>query len=200
MSIHYCRFIALLMTVLVSVRVANAEMDCAPYIDHRPEWRSAQFRAHSDAFTVCPVEEAAYRRVLREWLLANDGAHLELKSIGLGRAVDYPWISEYLVQAARDSVRWDARSGRALTRGDNAFVASLLSSPEFIERLQAPFAGSGYSVESVSVEKVLVGDYPDQGASHHQRLLKLPFDAQVWLTLKKRPEWNRKKLNTDDSE
>lgn len=123
------------------------------------------------------MSEAAYAALVGAWLGQRAPDAPPLSTFGLGRAVDLPWISEYLAAAASSAPAWDNRRGRA-RRGEAAdVVITLLEAPAFAERLIAPFAAFGYRLERVSVEKVLVEDRRARG------LGRVPFDAQLWLTL-----------------
>jgi hypothetical protein len=168
-------------------RPAWAGEACAPYVQEHPGWQSASFRVHTDAFKHCPVSEVSYREVLASWLRNRPAGEPLLKSLSLGRAVDFPWISEYLVRAALADRRWDAHRGRLRTGDLNGWVASTLSAPLMIQRLAAPFFGTGYAVTSVSVEKVLVGEAEGLVRGAAPPGLRVPFDAQLWLRLAPRP-------------
>lgn len=174
-----------------------AETACAPFIEEQPAWETAALRPHTDAFMECPVSEERYQQVIKQWLDTRTKAQAAPRSLGLGRAIDLPWISRYLAQAALASPAWDTRRGHGKQGNDNAVVGALLSAPEFLARLQAPFDGSGYRVKAVPVEKVLVGPAetyfapdtptdtsPTVGKGQRSRL-RVPFDAQLWLILQR---------------
>jgi len=169
--------------VLVLCGCAAAEEPCAPHVEEHARWASATFRPHTDAFLDCPVPEVTYRQVVGDWLRGRGEAAPPVTSVALGRAVHFPWISRYLVRAALSSARWDAERGRALDGDPNGLVASLLSMPGFIERLDAPFAGSPYAVLAVSVEKVLVGDAEERVPEAALGRQRVPYDAQLWIVL-----------------
>lgn len=161
---------------------AQAGERCAPYIEAQPSWQSAAFRRHTDDFRECAVSEETYRRVLGEWLRGAAGA-MPLQSVGLGRAVHFPWISEYLASAALGRPDWDAQRGRSRAADPNALVASILSDPAFLRRLQVPFEGTPYTVVAVSVEKVLVGEVREVLPGRAAGNLRVPFDAMLWVRL-----------------
>lgn len=156
---------------------------CSPWIEERGNEPVALFRPHRNAFLDCPVSEEAYRRVIAEWLRKREAAAPPVRSVSLGRAAGYPWISTYLAQAALKHPRWDPSRGRSHGGNANAAVAAILMEPAFLERLEAPFKGSGYSIASISAEKVLVGKAGKASPSATRRLL-VPYDAQVWLVLR----------------
>ncbi len=173
----------LIGTLVLASCAAWADQACAPHVEEHPGWHSASFRAHTDAYKHCPVSEGAYRVVVAGWLKARHETGPSLTSLSLGRAVDFPWLSEYLARAALADPRWDGLHGR-LRGGDlNAWVASLLSDPLLLERLRVPFEGTAYRVTRVSVEKVLVGPVENFLPRGAPTGLRAPFDAQLWLVL-----------------
>jgi hypothetical protein len=125
------------MRVFIAVIVALAPLlataqPCRPHVEVHPAGTSAMFRPHTDAFQRCPVDRETYARVLREWLASAPGG---VKSVALGRAVHYPWLSELMRE-------WDG--GRQPT-------------PAMLNAMAAPFEGSRYEVVGTSFEKVLRG-------------------------------------------
>lgn len=168
------------LVALALIAPVAADGACAPRIEEDATWASASFRPHTDAFRRCPVAEETYARIVADWLAARDRTAAPPKSLGLGRLVDHPWLSDHLVAAARDSAAWDARRGRARSGHENALVGELLSQPEILRRLDAPFASSGLAARRVSVEKVLVTKVAGTSGEAARRL---PYDAQAWLVL-----------------
>lgn len=175
------RRVLLAAALCAGIGVATAQEGCAPFVEDHRDRETAALRPHRDAFRSCTIDEAAYARLIADWLAARGSDAPPLRGMSLGRAVNLPWLSEYIARAASLDPRWDAARGRD-RRGDiNGLVAALLSQPDVLRRLDAPFAGTRWTVRAVSVEKVLVakaGDIlPDGGNA------KLPFDAQVWIVL-----------------
>lgn len=166
---------------------AQTEPACLPYIQEQTAWRSATFRPHTDAFRPCPVAEDTYRRVVGEWLRLRPPAGEPPNSLGLGRLVDYPWLSRHLAQASLKRRDWNARTGRARGSDINRVVADILSAPEPLARLQQAFAGSGYTVVAVTVEKVLVGPAREVLGEPGLSRARVPYDAMIWLRLEYRP-------------
>ena len=133
----------------------------------------------------CPIAAeglaAALDALLRK-AAADTGA--QERSLSLGRVVDLPGLSAALAEAARVATGWDAASGRP-RRGDvNGFVADLLQGSAALKGLLP-----AYSIESVSVEKVLV---PTRRAVRERTAAagipdaRLPYDAQLWVRLRQR--------------
>ncbi|WP_300453903.1 hypothetical protein [Accumulibacter sp.] len=159
---------------------------CAPQIDEQPGADTASFRPHSDAFLRCEVSESTYREVIGRWLRARPADAPPLRGLSLGRAFHFPWISRHLAESALRDGQWDARRGRPRHAGENRWVASTLSEPDFLVRLAIPFAGSPYAPVGVSVEKVLVGKAQEVAPDLAAGQRRLPFDAQIWLTIDSR--------------
>ena len=159
---------------------------CRPHVETQSDG-AALFRPHADAMTHCPVAEETYRGVISAWIAAYGQTGVSITSIGLGRAVNYPWISSSLIRAALANPDWDRRRGRSRKHELNVFVAALLQEPRLLQRLSAPLAGSGYRVAAVSVEKVLVGRVNDVLAGKRDDAALVPYDAQVWLVLRPNP-------------
>ncbi len=164
---------------------------CSPYVESSPDPAYAVFRPHGSAFESCEVSEETYRRVLAQWLKSCPPGSTRLVSLSLGRARDYPWISRHLADSARGSSEWSGH-GTAIPPGrQNTLVAKLLSESTFLQRLDAPFAGTDLTVRGVAVEKVLLGasseaarDYASGGRT--AKKVKVPYDAQLWLRIEPR--------------
>lgn len=104
-------------------------------------------------------------------------------SLFMGRVEEYPWLSGGLADAALVSPRWDGRHGelRDGDQGINAFVAELLRADPRLQTLIP-----GWTLRSVSVEKVLVGP-SEQYAPMASRRGNAPFDAMFWLRYEPAP-------------
>ena len=134
----------------------------------------------------CPIAGMALGAVLDA--LLSKGAAVpggpEQRSLSLGRVVELPGLSRALAEAARASPGWDQGSGRP-RRGDvNAFVAGLL-----LESAALREFFPAHTVESVSVEKVLVptpGEVRKRTATDGIPDGRLPYDAQLWVRVKRR--------------
>lgn len=126
---------------------------------------------------------------LRHWFAAGE---LPIRSISLGRVMDYPQWSQDLAKAAAQSRDWDGKRGRPRNpkENDNHRVRLLLNGAAFPEPLNRVFERYGYRVCIGDVEKVLVFkakdvlSAPTVGISPHA---KLPVDGQVWLHLQSDP-------------
>lgn len=160
-----------------------------------PECPSRLERRSSEADVVmvrpgCPLAARSLAKLLDEgsrWMF--EGGAMSVRSIYLGRLMDYPEWSAALARAAAGSRRWNARAGRPRVRTEtsNAVATDLLNGPAFPEMLRAIFARRDLVPCIDSVEKVLV--FPAReilpalppGVSPGA---KLPVDAQVWLNLR----------------
>ena len=128
----------------------------------------------------CPTGYVAMETAVRGVLQKATGGELRL---ALGRMVDYPWLSRAIARQASSSRHWDTVEGTARGGSDNAYVAmALRGMPEFTALF------GDWRIAAVSVEKVLrkpAGELPlPVGAPLSPKSL-LPFDAIVWVTLKK---------------
>jgi hypothetical protein len=141
--------------------------------------------AHLRLRPACELSLDSTRRALADLLprALTSTARPPVLSLFLGRIVEYPWLSERLVDAALQSGQWSAKRGQlrsGATPNINAFVADLLKQDAEL-RAMLP----GWELTSVTAEKVLIGPAKKYlaTASPHD---KAPFDAMLWLRL--RPE------------
>ena len=115
-------------------------------------------------------------------LLAQEGDAREL-SVSFGRIERYPWLSSLLARQASSSRRWNLSAGKPYEGHENAYVAAALRGmPEFTVLFER------WQIAGVSVEKVLVKAAADLSLPAGAPVppdSKLPFDAIVWVTLKR---------------
>jgi hypothetical protein len=110
-------------------------------------------------------------------------------SIGVGRIVEHPWLSEQLASAALRSSRWNPDLGRPRTGNDNLAVMQLIDDRKLLGAWVPIFGRYGATIRNASVEKVLVGRVGEVAelapiAKDRSKLgKKLPFDAILWLSL-----------------
>lgn len=155
---------------------------CSPFIEEHPQQATAVFRKHTDAFADCPVSEASYQQIVRQWLQARITALPPLTGMSLGRAVDFPWLSRLIADTALRVPAWQSLI-IATPRGRlDALAARVFENAELRARLAEPFADSGYDVIGLSYEKVLYGKASDHATDRKDDTL-VPFDAQLWLRL-----------------
>lgn len=172
-------FLTLLVCAAAPGLVAAAP-PCRPAVESpRPGSGAAVFRAHPTAFEPCDVEEADYQRVLRDWLSSQAADAATLTSVSLGRAVQYPWLSRAMTDAALRDKAWLAQAAQAGPVRRDRLLAALLRDPALLQRLGAPFEGTRYELTGVvTYEKVLWRKEDGVDA---------PFDAQLWLRVRPRP-------------
>lgn len=115
-------------------------------------------------------------------LLAQEGEAREL-SVSFGRIERYPWLSTLLSRQASSSRRWNLAAGKPYEGHENAYVAAALRGmPEFTALFER------WLVAGVSVEKVLVRPAAELSLAAGAPVppdSKLPFDAILWVTLKR---------------
>jgi hypothetical protein len=146
---------------------------CAVAIEH-PAPGLARLRP------ACPIGFGATHAAVREVLAKAQGGEARLY---LGRLVEYPWLSATLARQASSSRIWDPETGTARGETHNSYVATVLRHlPEFGALFDK------WSIAGVSVEKVLLKPAAElplaQGAPLPPGSL-LPYDAQVWVTLRR---------------
>lgn len=119
---------------------------------------------------------------------------VDVRSISVSRVEFLPWLSERLALAAARDPDWNATTGKARRGHENAVVAALLERDGLVRETSEPFARYGRAVRSVSVEKVLVQRADALPFAERLRAAgvkdaaRLPFDAQLWLTLESSPQ------------
>lgn len=165
---------------------STADEVCAPRVEAHADGATAALRPHDSDLVRCTLDEPGYRRTVAAWLAQRPAAAPPLRGMSLGRAVNLPWVSQHLARAALADPRWDAARGRPRQGDINALAAAILSAPDLRERLDAPLAGTPWTVRAVSVEKVLVARTQDvlPGAGKG----RIPYDAQLWLVIDRRPD------------
>jgi hypothetical protein len=129
----------------------------------------------------CPIGYASSAGAVRA-ILAEAGEAREV-TVALGRIERYPWLSSMLARQASSSRRWDPAAGKPHEGHENAYVAAALRGmPEFTVLFER------WLVAGVSVEKVLVkraSELPLPAGAPLGAEAKLPYDAILWVTLKK---------------
>lgn len=161
-------------------------LGCEPFVEEQADRSHARLRSHVSALEACTVDEAAYRRVVAEWLRTRADASPALASLALGRAVAYPWVSRHIADAALRLPGWSAQVGNTPRGRRDALAAAALRDPALLRRLAVPFEGSRYEVVGLSYEKVLYGRADEHASNAAAGATKVPFDAQLWLRLARR--------------
>lgn len=177
---RWFEMLLVLFVVLFAVKPLQA---CDPFIEESSDHVSATFRAHTTVFANCPVSEATYRQVVASWLATRDAKLPQPNSLGLGRAISFPWISRFFVDTALAMPVWQSTAGTRPRHEWDSVAATIIRRPELRARLGAPFADSRIQVDGVVFEKVLYGPAQQHGASGEGAGRVVPFDAQLWLRL-----------------
>ncbi|MGR8932232.1 MAG: hypothetical protein ACU836_16500 [Gammaproteobacteria bacterium] len=140
----------------------------------------------------CELSIRSLARLLDEGLEALfPHNHIAIHSIQLGRLMTYPDWSRTLAIEAAKSPDWDLRRGkpRNQTQHVNHWVTSMLNKSAYPKPLEAVFHRHDQIACVAVVEKVLVFEADDlipveqRRAKGIEAKARLPFDAQVWLTL-----------------
>jgi hypothetical protein len=174
---------------LVSMCLAigpSLALACSPFIEEHPTSSSASFRPHTTAFEHCAVDETTYRRVVAAWLQNRPTGSARITSLALGRAVAFPWLSQYIADSALAVPDWAAQMAKAKPGEREKLAAKVLLDSALLRRLAVPFEGTGYVVRSVSYEKVLFGRAEEHSSRPSAGATLVPFDAQLWLQLSPR--------------
>ena len=123
----------------------------------------------------CPVDRPQTQETVSAILSKAQGGEVR---IAFGRIERYPWLSELLAREASSSPEWAPGTGK-----DNHYVAAALRGmPEFTALFP------GWRVAGVSVEKVLVkpaAELPLPRGAPVPPKKRLPYDAILWVTLKR---------------
>ena len=124
-----------------------------------------------------------YQTVIEDWVQERGNDAPPLNGFFLGRAMDYPWISQHLAQSALRSPEWDLQAGTAKTGDTSRLVESFLLNDEFKQRLEKPFQHQSYSIGTVSIEKLAVAPINKiVPVSENPRQI-VPLDALLYFKL-----------------
>jgi hypothetical protein len=164
--------------------------ECTLSIEADEEWRTLRLRAHHPRYQPCNVNQEEVLSLLASAFAKTEPPALqgEYTSLFIGRLIDYPWLSHYLAETAHRDKRWNRKKGRPIKREINRYTAGLLFNLDLLKPIQTELSKHGYRITGISVEKVLVGGASDLPGPDRKNLPgRLPFDAQVWLRLRKKP-------------
>jgi hypothetical protein len=164
----------------------SAGAACMPFIEEAPSGVSASLRPDVSSAASCRVDEVAYRQVIVQWLHDRPRSAALVSSLALGRAVQYPWLSQHIAGVALASPGWSARVAAAPAGERERLARFVFKDPQLLQRLAAPFEGTGYRVLGIGHEKLLFGraDVHAAGAAGTAAgAVPVPFDAQLWLRL-----------------
>lgn len=171
-------FLFMTSAVMSSVQAADPAAKCA--VDLQVLEKSDQFlsiKLRNACGLGKPQVQSALAGLRRD-AFAQGGAPRMLRTY-LGRAVDYPWVSLAMGKAALNSKEWDSVAGKTRRRAINSYVAALLGVSGALDDLLP-----GWSLQSISVEKVLVQPATKIAglATSPKDKSLLPYDAMLWLT------------------
>ena len=161
---------------------------CSMALQANLEWKTIALRARQSDRMNCKISRTKLASLLKE-AVEKKGSLLrshEFSSIFIGRAVEFPWLSSFLSEQAFKDSSWDKIKGRPKKQNVNRYVETVLNRHPVICQLDSIIGKVGYRIAGVSVEKVLVGRYQNMIDFNGPRFKGgLPFDAQVYLILKK---------------
>jgi hypothetical protein len=182
------RNLPLLILLLLPPAVPGNEdgsKTCKPVIEMNAAQRILFVRPHENAFMVCTLSQNRLRELIHDFFNDSENNDAGYNTVFMGRLIDHPWISRYLAQKALGHGNWDSSQGKPVTGFINHFVSDLLTEPEFTDRMQEVFAGTGYTVTGASVEKVLVARADEIAWLEINQPELVPYDALVHFRLKK---------------
>ena len=157
---------------------------CSPAIESNE--LETRFSLRKSGGQDCSINEDSYSKSIRMWLNQRTDETKPIEGYFLGRAIDYPWISQHLAEAAFNSKEWDLKTGTSHEINLYRLVEFFLIEEEFKARLDAPFVNTPYMVSSVSVEKVLIQDVSLVLDKYEKGSGKVPFDALLSVEMVKR--------------
>ena len=170
--------------VIVSSKVGECDLT----VESNENQHTLRLRAHHPNYKGCHIDKDSMVSVLTAAFSKNDSPKFEgtYSSLFIGRLIDYPWLSQDLATTAIRDRGWDSKKGKPAAMDINKYVSQLLFRKEWMAEIETVFEKGGYRVVGVAVEKVLVGGFREvpfyQGEMHSGRV---PYDAQVWLRLKR---------------
>jgi hypothetical protein len=177
------RHCALALALTATTTGAEPTAQCRPIVEARADQGWFRVRPHEDAFTHCTLTREQLASLLQEFLGRAESSTTPYHSLFLGRLVDHPWLSRYLVEQALADPNWDTASGLPRNGAINGFVRTILSSVDAIALLQPLFDGTSYTVTGVSVEKVLVAPADSIAWLETSRTDLVPYDALTHITV-----------------
>jgi hypothetical protein len=162
--------------------------ECTLSVEADNEWHTLRLRAYHPRYEGCEIAQEDMVSALAAAFSKTDPALFtgNFHSLFLGRLIDYPWLSHSLATAAYRDSGWNAKKGKPLTPGINQYVALVLYRKALPASIKDALSEHGYRITGVSVEKVLVGRFRDLPFYRGKAPMGwVPFDAQVWLRLRK---------------
>lgn len=159
--------------------------ECKPFVEVNKKWQTLRIRPHENAFLHCTITQKQYNELVRNALEEPGSDQVNFKSLFMGRLIDHPWISKYLVTQALADDDWNSETGQPKGGDFNSFVRDILISPDMLGQIQEPFAGTSYTVIGASVEKVLVTKASEIQWLEMSESVLVPYDAMVHFILKK---------------
>ena len=160
---------------LATVLAIHPAAECQVLLEAREETPHRVLRMRPS----CPIGYSSTHMALKALLGHASGE----ARISFGRIVDYPWLSALLAREASVARSWDASTGRPRAGGENQWVARMLGAmPEFTALFDS------WQVAGISVEKVLLkpaAQLPLPEGAPLPREAKLPYDAILWVTLRR---------------
>ncbi len=161
---------------------------CSMALQANLKWKTITLQARRPDLKNCKMKRANLISLIKEAVAKNKSlfrSH-EFTSIFIGRAVEFPWLSSFLSEQAFKDSLWNRIKGHPKKQNINRYVENILNRHPVISQLDSVMQRVGYGISGVSVEKVLIGRYQNLIDFNGPKFRGgLPFDAQVYLILKK---------------
>lgn len=167
--------------------------NCLGVVEADEKWHvlSLRRRPVAGAVMACRIDQEAMTKVMTGAFaaLAKTPDAPRYESLFLGRIEYSHWLSNHLVQRARNDPDWNAVTGwpaEDTTPGAvEAYVERVLAEPAVLAPLNQAAGQAGYRITGLSCEKVLVSS---PGTARLQPSwvppgLRVPYDALCWLAL-----------------
>jgi hypothetical protein len=179
-----------ILTTLAAVPRARAEdavyqgqiRECRIGLEYSARDAYVRVRAQSSTNAPCDLSREETEALVRRGL-AGLPRGVAIRSLGLGRIIDFRWISAHLARTAASDAEWSSAAG-APTDGDTyAYVRRVLEAPAVTESFNRALADRGLAVGGADVEKVLVSSDERATPSWVPPIGRLPFDALTTFDL-----------------
>jgi hypothetical protein len=161
---------------------------CTLSLERERKWETLTIRISHPQLKECTVPEKDFYTFLDNAFtnLADKNDTVVYKSIFMGRIIKYPWMSRLLADSAVKDTSWSNEKGKHGDLHTHQFVEGILNNKEILGHFNEKMAITGYTVNGVSVEKVLISrgtmrNLPDW----IDPAVRVPFDAMVWFKLEK---------------
>ncbi len=181
-------YIAILLFIVSLYSLADEQIvlnrqanDCSLRTEIDYTWQVLTVRALHPDHKRCNIDKNDLVEIISQTLdtLKKNNNLDTIRSIFIGRLVDYPRLSEYLQKQSVNNDNWDIAGGKPRAGSINTYVGTLLLKAGVITEINTVLAPYRLKIKGVSTEKVLV----TETAVPKGKRGKVPYDALVWFVL-----------------